>query len=114
MEVHLDPSGIADGCRSLAALFDGGIVPQSNGSSIDSIAGVGSPPHGDIIDRISRGIGTDGDGPDIRHAGGTNVVAGSGLGANGNTFSGSRSCLMTDGNGAFAIIPIVPGIGFIT
>ena len=114
MKVHLDPSRIPDGRRSLATLFDSGIVAESDGATIYRIGGAGSYPHGDVIDRIRLGIGTDGDGPDIRHACGTNVVAGSGLGANGNTFSSSRFCLMTDGNGAFAIIPIVPGIGFIT
>ena len=114
MDIFFNPGGIADGCRSLAALFDGGIMPQGDGAAICRILSIGSPPHGNVIDRIRIGIGADGDGPDILHACGTIVVAGGGLGANGNTFSGSRSCLMADGNGPFTVVPVIPGVGFIT
>ena len=114
MEVFFNPGRIADGCRSLSALFDGGIVPESDSTSICRILSISTPTHGDIIDRICRGIGTDGDGPDVLHTGRTTVVASSGFRPDGDAFAGSRVCLMTDGNGTFVIITIVPGIGFIT
>lgn len=114
MEVHLDPSRIPDGRRSLSALFDGSIMAQGDGTAIHCIRRTGSYTHGNVIDGICISIRTDGDGPDIRHACGTNVVAGSGFRPDGDAFPSRGFCLMADGNGAFTIISIVPGVGLIT
>ena len=114
MEVHLDPGGIPDGRRSLSALFDGSIMAQGDGTAIHCIRRTGSYTHGNVIDGICIGIGTDGDGPDVLHTGRTTVVASSGFRPDGDAFPSRGFCLMADGNGTFVIITIVPGIGFIT
>ena len=89
-------------------------MTQGDGTAIPCIRRAGPYTHGNIVDSIRIGIGTDGDGPDILHARGTIVVAGGGFRPDGDAFPSRGFCLMPDGNGTFAIITIVPGIGFIT